>query len=227
MRNVSVERVMTPNPATIRPFMTVGTARNVLEFGDLHHLPVVDEGRLVGIVSTADLLKLYLIDDLTRTPTGVKVSSIMVTDPVTLPRSANLRDAAETLSQGGFHALPIVDEDMQLLGIITSTDLNLYLLRHLPRGDGSLREDERPDSGSDAPVLSDADFVDALTALKAAPDDDAIARLARALLAERRPLEDVRKAAELYFRSGQAEREHSVLTRKLAAARGAPRAVEV
>ena len=227
MRNISVERVMTDNVATIRPDTTVGTARNVLEFGDLHHLPVVDEGRLVGIVSTADLLKLYLIDDITRTPTGVKVSSIMATNPVTLPRTANLRDAAETLSHGGFHALPIVDEDMQLVGIITSTDLNLYLLRHLPRGDGSLREDERRETGGEAPTLSDADFVDALTALKVAPEDDPVAKLARAVLAERRPLEEVRKAAELYFRSGQAEREHSVLTKALAAARAAPRAVEI
>ncbi len=226
MRNTSVERVMTVKPAVVSPDTSVAEARDILEFGDLHHLPVVTDGRLVGIVSTADLLKLYLIDNAEQTPSGVTVSSIMASDPVTLPQSATLREAVETLSYGSFHALPVVDEDGMLVGIITSTDLNLYLLKHLPRGDGSLREPRDDDDGSTA-KLDNAAFVDAMTALKAAPADDAVARLAHAMLAERRPLEDVRKAAELYFRSGQAEREHSVLLKALATARGVSRAIEV
>ncbi len=227
MRNTSVERVMTVDPATISPDTSVSEVRDILEYGDLHHLPVVEDGRLVGIVSSADLLKLYLISDSLRTPAGVTVDSIMARNPLTLSRTATLREAAEKLSYGGFHALPVIDEDRALAGIITSTDLNLYLLRHLPRGDGSLR-DEEPDTMGDAAVsLKDAEFVDALKALKTAPGDDPVVRLARALLAERRPLEEVRKAAELYFRSGQTEREHSVLLRALATARGVSRSVEL
>lgn len=227
MRNTSVERVMTVDPATISPDTNVADVRDILEFGDIHHLPVVVDGRLVGIVSSADLLKLYLISDTVRMPSGVTVDSIMARNPLTLSRTATLREAAEKLSYGGFHALPVIDEDRTLAGIITSTDLNLYLLRHLPRGDGSLRDEEPVGAAAASASLSDAEFVDALKALKAAPAEDPVARLARAVLAERRPLEDVRKAAELYFRSGQAEREHSVLLRALATARGISRSVEL
>ncbi len=223
MQNTSIERVMTVDPVSIAPDAPIGEARQLLEYGDVHHLPVVDRDRLlVGIVSSADLLKLHLLDDLGRNTNAVRVRSIMATSPLTLKRSATLREAVEQLSLGGFHALPVVAEDQTLVGIVTSADLGLYLMQHLPRGDGSLRDDAAGSDIGGAGPMSDAEFVDGLRALKAAPEADAVARFARALLAERRMLEAVRKAAELYFRSGQAEREHSKLTKALAAARSMP-----
>ncbi len=222
MRNANIERVMTRNPATVAPWTSAADARELLEFGDLHHLPVVRDGKLEGIVSSADLLKLFLLDDPAHPPSAVTVESLMARNPKTLAQTATLRDAAEALASGGFHALPVVDDDGALVGIVTSTDLGLYLLNHLPRGDGSLRDGGDEDAAGSGAPLNDAEFVDALTALKASPDDDPIGRLARALLAERRPLEAVRKAAELYLRSGQAEREHAVLVKVLAAARRRP-----
>lgn len=221
MRDTNVDRVMTNDPAFVSPNTSVAEARALLEYGDLHHLPVVRKGKLEGIVSSADLLKLFLLDDPAHPPAAVTVGNIMVKNPKTLPVTATLRDAAMVLTAGNFHALPVVDDDGTLKGIVTSTDLSLYLLRHLPRRDGSVREDA-DDPIAPGRALNDAEFVDALTALKASDENDPVARLARALLAERRPLEEVRKAAELYMRSGQAEREHGVLLKALAAARRLP-----
>lgn len=226
MRNTSIERVMTSNPAFVSPKTTVAEARALLEYGDLHHLPVLEKGRLVGIVTSADLLKLFLLDDPAHPPAAVTVESLMAREPKTLPLTATLRDAAQVLTAGNYHALPVVDGNGALVGIVTSTDLGLYLLRHLSRGDGSARE-ENDDPIAHGTPLNDAEFVDALTALKASDENDPVARLARALLAERRPLEEVRKAAELYLRSGQSEREHTVLVKVLAAARRLPAPTQV
>jgi len=139
MRDQAVRRIMTTQPATIAPGDPAADARRMLETGVIHHLPVVEAGKLVGILSTSDLLKLYLLDaDLSGTATTV--DQIMEPDPLVLKEQASLREAAEVLSVGGFHALPVVDDDRRLVGIVTSTDLIEHLLHQLPRGDGSVSE---------------------------------------------------------------------------------------
>ena len=140
MRNTFIDRVMTTEPVTIRPSDSVATARHQLEGGGIHHLPVVDEGILVGMVSTADLLKLYLLDNLRSVQDSMTVEQIMASEPMTLEVGSTLRDAAEMLSAGAFHALPVVDGHGHLAGIVTSTDMVSYLLKQLPIGDGTLSE---------------------------------------------------------------------------------------
>ncbi len=220
MHEISVARVMSENPITVSPDTSVEQAYALLELGELHHLPVVDDGKLVGIVSTADLLKLYLLDEPVDAMDRIRVASIMAASPVTLSHRASLRDAVERLSVGGFHALPITGDDGQLAGIVTSADLGLYLMQRLPAGDGSL--DMEPEMADRSGLMSDTRLLEGIRALKAADDRDAVARFTRVLLDERRTLEAVRKAAELYFRSGHAEQELTKLRKVLAEARRLP-----
>lgn len=139
MRDTGIRRFMTTEPATVAPDTPASEARAMLESDAMHHLPVVDGDQLVGIVSTSDLLKLYLLDE-ELSGAATRVEQIMETEPVVMREHATLREAAEVLSLGGFHALPIVDEDRRLVGIVTSTDLIDHLLHQLPRDDGSIPE---------------------------------------------------------------------------------------
>lgn len=137
MRDINVSRIMTENPVTVSSGSTADMVRQHLERGGLHHLPVVDEGRVVGIVSSADLMKLYLLDGAAALRAAT-VAQIMVKDPVVIDSGSTMREAAEVLAGGGFHALPVVDADHMLVGIVTSSDLVVALLRILPAGDGSI-----------------------------------------------------------------------------------------
>lgn len=56
-----------------------------------------------------------------------RLKDVMKANPVTLPASSTVRDAAQLLSTQGFHALPIV-EGKKLAGLVTSTDLIRYLI---------------------------------------------------------------------------------------------------
>ncbi len=56
MRNQPIERIMTSPAVVIGPDATLGKACDLMAREHLHHLPVVDAGRLVGIVSTTDLI---------------------------------------------------------------------------------------------------------------------------------------------------------------------------
>jgi len=138
MRDTSIDRIMTTDPVTIGPGDSAARARELLRTSAIHHLPVVDSGKLVGIVSSADLLKLYVLDEEVALSALATVSQIMELNPVVLATTATLRDAAEKLMDGGFHALPVVDADRNLVGIVTSVDLIDSLLKSLPAGDGSI-----------------------------------------------------------------------------------------
>ena len=206
---------MTANPATLEPDTTIEHALDILKSHDLHHLPVVENGKLAGLVSSADLMKCYLLEGGAGAAKGASVRAIMAKNPVSLDASATLRDAALKLSVGGFHALPVTEQDGTLVGIVTSSDLIEYLLLHLPTGDGSLQERS---PGATTSTLKSEDLTAAISAAS-----DTLARgegnpLARAVLDLRernRKMRHVCEAAELYVRSGRAEHEHSVLVKAL------------
>lgn len=98
--------------------------------GGCHHVPVVDEeDRVVGMVSSHDLLKALVLESDPERPLkqgalkGVSVSEVMRRNVVTVPLTATLRDAAQMLADGDFHALPVVSPGDVLAGIVTSSDL--------------------------------------------------------------------------------------------------------
>lgn len=147
MRDTSVSRIMTENPATLRSDSSIDELRQQLEHGGLHHLPVVDAGHLVGIVSSADIIKLYLLDGAVA-PRSITVAQIMEAKPVVIDSGSTMRQAAELLAGGGFHALPVVDADHMLVGIVTSSDLIIALLQNLSVGDGSIKQEPKGGSAS-------------------------------------------------------------------------------
>lgn len=134
MRNISIETLMTPDPVTVSPQTNAVEARRLLENHVIHHLPVVEGGRLVGVVSSADFLKLHLFDAEMSLITRTTVDQIMETNITVIDRHATLRDAAEKLAMGAFHALPVVDGRGHLVGILTSSDLIGELLDQLEHG---------------------------------------------------------------------------------------------
>lgn len=140
MRDTPISRIMTTDPLTIGPTDTVAAARALFESHNIHHLPVVDDGKLVGIVSSADLRKLFLLDEKSALSASARVVQIMEVGPMTLGADATLRLAAEKLQAGSFHALPVIDQQRKLVGIVTSGDLIAALLKSLPVGDGSIVE---------------------------------------------------------------------------------------
>ena len=218
MRDIAIDRIMTTDPAAVGSSESIAVAQQLFESGDIHHLPVVDNGRLVGIVSSSDLLKFHLLDGGASSAPTATVRQVMVANPVALESGASLRDAAIKLSVGGYHALPVVEADGALVGIVTTGDLVTHLLEQIPRGDGSLRE----------PAASEHDVGDISHALRKAKqiaeqggDVDDLSRLLLSLRNRNQLLEQVGQAAQHYIRSGHGEHEHSVLVKRLAALRQA------
>ena len=133
-RNESIRKVMTTKLTTVHTAMKVSEARRALLGESFHHLPVVSGDELVGLISHSDLTKV----DLTGWGTDsrsldsvldqqFKIADLMTKDVVTVSSSGKVRDAAEILAEGRFHAVPVVDAKGRLEGMVTSTDLLRYL----------------------------------------------------------------------------------------------------
>ncbi|NNF32754.1 MAG: CBS domain-containing protein [Saprospiraceae bacterium] len=93
-------------------------AHQLFDTNNIHHLIVLEKGKLVGILSKEDLLKAYGEEGLNHT----MVSEIMTANPMTIEQDDNLGLAADIILANRFHALPVVD-GVELVGIITSHDL--------------------------------------------------------------------------------------------------------
>ncbi|MEZ6135233.1 MAG: CBS domain-containing protein [Pirellulaceae bacterium] len=133
-KNEPVVKIMTQQLTTVQEGEPVSRVRKLFEQGDIHHVPVMRGEKLVGIVSTADLLRISFgefgnqdgreLD--TILDHTYRLDDVMNADPVTVSSHGTVRDAAKLLSTGNFHALPVVDGE-KLVGIVTSTDLISYL----------------------------------------------------------------------------------------------------
>lgn len=105
---------------TIAPKETVAVAIRSLVNERVHALPVVDQSRLVGIVTTGDIL--WNLDDRGAVALDETVDRVMTRDPVTVNQESRLVEIEEIFLEHTFSHLPVL-EDGKLVGILTPADV--------------------------------------------------------------------------------------------------------
>lgn len=136
---------MTRNPATCAPDTLVYDAQAVMREGGFGRLPVVEEGRLVGVVTDRDIRTALLPPEV---PKGLKdrfdlylvrrVKDIMTKSPITIMPDDSIEQAADVLKANKVGALPVV-EGGWLVGIITRGDVLGGFLDAVGKRRGALR----------------------------------------------------------------------------------------
>ncbi len=121
----SIDAIMSTNLITVAPDATLAEARTLMHEHRIHHIPVVDGDRLIGLVTLTNVLAAtdsFLRDDDNRIHANdIGISDAMVTDVATVELNASLRHAALFLEKHKIGCLPVIDEE-KLVGIITDTD---------------------------------------------------------------------------------------------------------
>jgi CBS domain-containing protein len=123
MMNEKIRSIMTTDVITLAPQNTLGQARAILLQNGVHHLPVIDGGKLVGILTSYDMFKTGKSADQMK---DIKVADVMSTHLSTLSPDDHIGTAAEVLLRNFFHAIPIVTENKDLAGILTTYDILKY-----------------------------------------------------------------------------------------------------
>jgi CBS domain-containing protein len=117
---ISVADFMTKDLVTVRESDDLALAESLLRLGGIRHLPVVKEGRLVGLLTQRDVLR----SGQSGRPAArtLLVSEIMTRELTTVRPAMALSQAARLMLERKFGCLPVCDEEGRLVGIVTEAD---------------------------------------------------------------------------------------------------------
>jgi acetoin utilization protein AcuB len=134
---LTIERWMKLTVYTVKPLDSVAHARALLEEYRINQLPVVQNGKLVGIVTDRDLRDAGRAVEIAASaatghatkvdPEQIAVESVMTSNVMTLKPTDTIEQAAELMRRERFGAIPIVEKGT-LRGILTRSDLLAVLI---------------------------------------------------------------------------------------------------
>ncbi|MCL0095003.1 CBS domain-containing protein [Dehalococcoidia bacterium] len=121
---LKIGEVMTKRVVTVTPDTSIAEFREVLRINRISGTPVVENGRMVGIISLEDLIKALSRGDL-----GSPVREKMTRNVYTVSARESVIEGVKIFSHKGVGRLPVVDEQGSLVGIITRGDITQGLLK--------------------------------------------------------------------------------------------------
>jgi CBS domain-containing protein len=234
-----ISNVMTDAVVVIEADRPVSEALACFQQYPIHHLPVVRGGRLAGMLSSADLMKLEFFaprgpaDRTQFLDARFSIEQIMRAPVASRGPRASVAEVAAAIIDAGVHAMPIVDEDDRVLGLVSTTDLIRSLLRGPPRrGNGALQhesesppQDEAPEGRSYHRRPTDAEFAIAMETAELlhveARDPKFLGKTLLYLDQRRAYLEKVLTRADRFLVAGQDEHNHALLLKAVLAAKRA------
>lgn len=133
-----ISKIMTRKLITLKITDDLFKAEKLFKEHRIRHIPVVDNQKhIVGMLSLTDLNRISFLDSYDEDEIQIDnaiyemlcIEQLMVKSPVKVTSDITIKDAAEILAKNEFHALPVVDNGV-LVGIVTTTDLLLYLISY-------------------------------------------------------------------------------------------------
>ena len=132
-----IRDMMTRNPVTVDSETLVMDARKIMKENNVRRLPVVDKGKLLGIVTKHDILEAspspatsLSVHELNYLLSRMKVKEIMKKNPVTLTPDTPFEEALKIGQEKKIGSFPVV-ENGKLVGIATESDIVRFLTRAL------------------------------------------------------------------------------------------------
>ena len=152
MKIMKVQDAMTLSVVTLRPSDSVHEAAGVLAETGVSGAPVVESGKVVGILSETDILRVVAPVSIDRPHslfellmerghvvvpegTGPLVGDVMTTNVHSIGPGATLWEAAERMQRADINRLPVVDHEGTLVGIVSRADI----VRLVGRSDAAIR----------------------------------------------------------------------------------------
>lgn len=132
---VPVSTIMTKDIITLDSKDKLDTAERIFKKHNIRHIPVIEGEKIIGMLSLTDLLRISFVDSAFSDESEVEtivynmftIPQVMAKNLKSVSQNTTIKEVAEILAEKEFHALPVVEND-KLVGIVTTTDLIIYLL---------------------------------------------------------------------------------------------------
>jgi acetoin utilization protein AcuB len=126
-----VQEVMSPNPVTVSPEVSVAEVWDLMRERGIRHIPVLERGVLVGMLSDRDLAHFDMAGVLTsegadglRRALATPVAKVMSPDVIDVDPDDDLGEVVDLLVENRIGAVPVVDrETRELVGIVSYIDV--------------------------------------------------------------------------------------------------------
>jgi CBS domain-containing protein len=116
---MKISEVMTPNPRSVKPGDSLQDAARIMRDEDAGAVPVVEDGRVTGMVTDRDIVIRAVADG----DFQAKISDVCSDDVITCSPEMSTADAAQLMSDNQVRRIPVVDSDERLVGILSLGDL--------------------------------------------------------------------------------------------------------
>ena len=143
MKDLLVRDWMTKKVITVDAHTTLPDAHRLMHNNKIRRLPVLDKGKLAGIVTRSDIREASPSDATTLSVwelhyllSKLEVRGIMTPDPITIRSNATIKEAAAQMYTHKIGGLPVVDGDGKLVGIITESDIFRILIAWFEEQEG-------------------------------------------------------------------------------------------
>jgi CBS domain-containing membrane protein len=132
-----IKEIMHTGFLTISPNEYLSKAEKMIFTSKLKHLPVIKNGKLVGLITRTDIKRMSFANTFDEAEADIdttifqmlKVGQVMTDKPFTMPSHSTIREVAEVLSQKEFRTIPIVDGD-NLVGLVSTKDIIKYFVEN-------------------------------------------------------------------------------------------------
>lgn len=131
MKTDFIATIMTKNVVSVTPEQPILDVKHIYEKKKFHHhIPVIQNEKLVGMVSLIDFMYHISgggITDDNKIYKELKVKDIMTQKPFFVTVTSTIEDVSKVLAEGKYHAIPILDSD-KLVGIVSTADIIKFFL---------------------------------------------------------------------------------------------------
>ncbi len=127
---MNVSEIMSPDPITLSPQAPLREAAELMIRNDIHELPITEGAQVSGIITRRDLSS-WLGPELegTEAQMDMPVGEAMSSDVMVLGMDSTFSEACRTLAQQRVGAMPVVNGSLELVGIVSVTDLLMAAAR--------------------------------------------------------------------------------------------------
>jgi predicted transcriptional regulator len=128
-----VREIMMGSPVTLKPDDTLDLANDVISLGRIRHIPIVDDGRLVGVITERDLIgaaasQIFGLKQKSKSALlkSVPIKEVMKKRVITVAPDTPIKDVAHLMVEKKIGCAPVVSAGA-VVGLVTTTDILKYV----------------------------------------------------------------------------------------------------